>query len=148
MGSQKNKDHERTPVHKDRMGKARNKFENIKQLATKLLQGSTLLGLCGAEHFCIEDKEVNVLQKQAADCGSIKPFAVPTILRLLCQGISRDPKFIARAAQICRWAREIWMATDKYGGPTHEDCLNGKELHCAITYMNNEDKTGNIHKGQ
>ena len=29
------------------------------------------------------------------------------------------------------------MATDHYGGPTHRDCLSGRELHRAIHYMNN-----------
>ena len=55
------------------------------------LTGVIPCALYGAEHFCVEQKEIGVLQKQATECGPVKPFAVPAILKLLCQDIAHDP---------------------------------------------------------
>ena len=88
----------------------------------------------GCEHHTMSKTNLTRLRNQAAASGSVRPMGVSSLAKMLCQQTTNDPCFVAVAAPLTRWAREVWLAT----GPEvlrPKDCLTGKELHDAATLI-------------
>jgi hypothetical protein len=92
------------------------------------------MAMYGCEHHTMTKTNLTKLRNQAAAAGYVRPMGVSSLAKMLCQQTTNDPCFVAVAAPLTRWAREVWLAT----GPEilrPKDCLTGKELHDAATLI-------------
>jgi hypothetical protein len=92
--------------------------------------GILLAALYGAEHQAIPPPAVQKLRHTAVRAGGSRPWGAPTDFAMLLYPTDQDPFYIAIAAPLARWAREVWVSTAPEG-PADDDTLIHVELVLA-----------------